>query len=183
VRVVGAHGGKEMVRIDTPLDGGEINQLRNGKRPLYVTEFHDFVSPDGFYRKSRIAVVGEDIFLRHHVVGEEWLLHSARRALDTEAEEIATFAGFDTGWGSSLRPLFREIGRRLDLDFFGVDCNIDGSGRVTLFEANACMLILKNTQPSPNMWDAPIARIRVATEDLLATPERWRDYRRFKQKT
>lgn len=183
VRVAGAHGGLEMVRIDTPENAGQIAELKSGKRPLYVTEFHDFVSPDGFYRKTRIAVVGEEIFLRHHVVGESWLLHSARRTHDTEAEEIATFAGFDAGWGTKLRPLFREIARRLDLDFFGVDCSIDPAGQVTLFEANACMLILKNTAPSPNMWDAPIARIRKAVEDLMATPEKWRDFRRFKGKT
>jgi hypothetical protein len=183
VRVAGAHGGLEMVRIDKPDDAGRISDLKSGKRPLYVTEFHDFISPDGRYRKSRIAVVGEDIFLRHQVLGESWLLHSASRTLNTEAEEIAAFAGFDAGPGTKLRSLFREIGRRLDLDFFGVDCNLDSSGRVILFEANACMLILKNTAKSPNMWDAPIARIVKAVEDLMASPERWRDFRRFKGKT
>ena len=92
-------------------------------------------------------------------------------------------AGFDAGWGTKLRPLLREVARRLDLDFFGVDCNIDPSGQVTLFEANACMLILKNTAKSPNMWDAPIARITKSVEALMAAPERWRDFRRFKGKT
>ena len=183
VRVAGAHGGLEMVRVDTPDDAGQISELKSGKRPLYVTEFRDFVSPDGLYRKSRIAVVGEDIFLRHHVVGDSWLLHSASRTLNTEAEEKAAFAGFNSGWGTKLRPLFREVARRLDLDFFGVDCNIDPSGHVTLFEANACMLILKNTAKPPNMWDAPIARITKAVEALMAAPERWRDFRRFKGKT
>jgi len=183
VRVAGAHGGLEMVRVDSPEDVGRISELKSGKRSLYVTGFHDFMSHDGLFRKSRIAVVGEDVFLRHHVVGETWLLHSASRALNTEAEERTAFAGFDAGWGTSLRPLFREIGRRLDLDFFGVDCNIDASCRVILFEANACMLILKNTVKSPNMWDVPIARIIRAVEDLMATPEKWRDFRRFKGKT
>ena len=183
VRVAGAHGGLEMVRIDEPENAGQIADLKSGKKPLYVTEFRDFVSPDGLYRKSRIAVVGDNIFLRHHVVGEGWLLHSARRASDTADEESAAFEGFDAGWGTTLRPLFLEIRRRLDLDFFGVDCSIDASGRVTLFEANACMLILKNTASSPNMWDRPIARIVKAVEDLMAAPERWRDFRRFKGKT
>src|SRR5262249_18316324 len=134
-------------------------------------------------RKTRIAVVGDEIFLRHHVVGDGWLLHSARRAAGTEAEEIAAFKGFDAGWGTTLRPLFLEIGRRLDLDFFGVDCSIDATGKVRLFEANACMLILKNTAASPNMWDRPIARIVKAVEDLIASPEKWRDFRRFKGET
>jgi hypothetical protein len=183
VRVAGAHGGLEMVRIDSPGNAEQISELKSGRKPLYVTEFHDFVSPDGLYRKTRIAVVGDEIFLRHHVVGEGWLLHSARRTSNTAAEEIAAFKDFDSGWGTTLRPLFREITRRLDLDFFGVDCNIDAAGNVTLFEANACMLILKNTAPSPNMWDRPIARVVKAVEDLMATPEKWRDFRRFKGKT
>jgi hypothetical protein len=183
VRVAGAHGGKEMVRIDRPEDAGQISELKGGKRPLYVTEFRDFVSPDGLYRKTRIAVVGEEIFLRHHVVGDSWLLHRARSIPGAEAEESNAFVGFDAGWGTKLRSLFLEVGRRLDLDFFGVDCNIDAAGNVTLFEANSCMLILKNTSPSPNMWDAPIARIVKAVENLMAAPEKWRDFRRFKGKT
>jgi hypothetical protein len=28
------------------------------------------------------------------------------------------------------------------------------------------------------MWDAPIERIRTAVEDLLASPARWRDFKR-----
>jgi glutathione synthase/RimK-type ligase-like ATP-grasp enzyme len=180
VRVAGAHGGEDTVRIERPQDGDEIGKLNDGGRGLYVTEFRDFMSPDGHYRKSRIVVVGEDIFLRHHIVGKEWMLHTGDRAANTQAEEIAVFGAFETEWAPHFRPLFREIGRRLGLDFFGVDCNIDPSGRVTLFEANACMLILKNTRPSPNMWDAPIARILAAVEELIATPQKWRDFHRFK---
>jgi hypothetical protein len=88
------------------------------------------------------------------------------------------FAAFDAEWVPRLQPIFAEIGRRLDLDFFGVDCNIDSSGQVLLFEANSCMYILNNMRPSPNMWDTPIERIRTAVEDLLASPERWRDFKR-----
>lgn len=34
-----------------------------------------------------------------------------------------------------------EIGRRLDLDFCGIDFAIDGEGRVLVFEANATMVV------------------------------------------
>jgi hypothetical protein len=30
------------------------------------------------------------------------------------------------------------------------------------------------------MWDAPIARILAAVEELIATPQKWRDFHRFK---
>jgi hypothetical protein len=71
-----------------------------------------------------------------------------------------------------VRPvlIFREIATRLGRDFFGVQCNIDEDGRVLLFEANACMNILRNFRPSPNMFDAPIATIKSAVEELLAVP-------------
>ncbi len=178
VRVAGSHGGLDMVRVAGADAMADIATLRRDGRSLYVTEFRDFVSPDGFYRKARIVVVEGRIFLRHFVIGNQWLLHTEKRAEHTEDEERAMFAAFDAEWVPRLQPIFAEIGRRLDLDFFGVDCNIDSSGQVLLFEANSCMYILNNMRPSPNMWDTPIERIRTAVEDLLASPERWRDFKR-----
>src|SRR5262249_40543089 len=110
---------------------------------------------------------------RHCIIGDDWLLHAPKRATDTPAEEQATFTAFDGAWAAHLHPVFREIGRRLELDYFGVDCSIDPSGTVLLFEANACMSILLNTSPWPNMWDAPIARIKAALETRLARPQSW----------
>jgi glutathione synthase/RimK-type ligase-like ATP-grasp enzyme len=177
VRVAGSHGGLDMVRISGPGAIHEASALKRNGRSLYVTEFRDFVSPDGHYRKARIVVVGERIFLRHFVVGNEWLLHTDRRAKNTEQEERAMFADFDAKWVPRLQPIFSEIANRLDLDFFGVDCCIDFAGQVLLFEANSCMYILNNMLPSPNMWDAPIARIKAAVEDLIASPAQWRDFK------
>jgi hypothetical protein len=154
----------------------EITQLKHGGRPLYLTEFRDYVSADGLYRKFRIVVVGNDILVRHCVIGEHWSLHGARRrrTVNTEQEEVAVFDNFDRDWLPALRPVFHEIARRFGLDYFGVDCNIDAERQVLLFEANACMKILFNYRPLPNMLEAPIARIKTAVENLLASPETWR---------
>jgi len=177
VRVPGAHGGKKMARIAGPQDSGEILNLRS--RSLYVTEFRDFAGPDGLYRKWRIVVVGGEIFLRHHIIADSWLVNRSRRADANDDEETAMLGAFGTDWAPRLRPTFQEIARRLDLDYFGVDCSIDASGRIILFEANPTMLVLVNTRPSPNAWDKPIARIAEAIENLLATPSRWRDFPRY----
>jgi glutathione synthase/RimK-type ligase-like ATP-grasp enzyme len=177
IRVAGSHGGKNMIKIDRPdaIDG--IVQLKRDDQSLYVTEFRDFVSPDGSYRKFRVVVVGDDIFLRTCIVGKNWLLNRRARAANSEHEERGHLAGFDTEWAPRLRPIFHEIARRLGLDYFGVDCNIDKEGEVLLFEANACMNVLKNNFPAPNMWDVPIARIRAAVENYLASPTNWRQHR------
>ncbi len=100
----------------------------------------------------------------------------ASRVMDEEEEDL--FNTFQSGWLPSLKPVFSEIARRLDLDYFGVDCNIDQARTVLLFEANACMKVLKNYRALPNRFEAPIARIRTALENRLAAPDTWRHARR-----
>jgi hypothetical protein len=175
VRVAGFHLGMSLMKVDRP---DQVETVcggldRDDRSSLYVTEFCDFASTDGLYRKYRIAVVGSEIFLRHLYIGASWLIHRARTIPGTEPEESAFLASFDTEWVPGLKPMFQEIGRRLGLDFFGVDCNIDPSGHVLLFEANACMKILGYTGPKPNIWEAPIARITAAVEERLSRPELW----------
>jgi glutathione synthase/RimK-type ligase-like ATP-grasp enzyme len=173
LRAVGSHGGISLIKADTPEKVEELIRRKRGRKELYATEFRDFKSRDGRYRKYRVVVVGEEILLRHCIIADDWLLHATRRSDGTEEMERAMFARFEREWASQLRPVFRKIATRLQLDLFGVDCNIDEDGRVLLFEANACMNILKNTSPSPNMWDAPIAKIKSAVEERLAAPSTW----------
>ena len=170
LREIGAHGAVVLGRVNEP---GALESARRS-RGLYVTEFCDFKGSDGRYRKFRIVVVGDAILLRHCMIGDKWLLNISRRAPATEQSERAMFAAFDRDWSKHLQPIFRDISARLGLDYYGVDCNIDDNGQVLLFEANACMNVLKNTTPSPNMWDAPIERIKWTLEQRLASPSTWR---------
>jgi glutathione synthase/RimK-type ligase-like ATP-grasp enzyme len=178
VRVVGSHGGQDRVKIDTPESMGDIAQLQREGLPLFLTEFYDFVSPDGLYRKFRIVVVGEEILVRQCVIGSDWSLHGRHRAEIMDEEEEHVFNTFQSEWEPSLKPVFSEIIRRIDLDYFGVDCHIDQAKNVLLFEANACMKVLKNYKPLPNRFEAPIARIMTAVQARLAAPDTWRHTRR-----
>ena len=177
VRVAGSHGGQDRLRVERPDGLAEIAQLKRKGQPLNLTEFCDFASPDGLYRKFRIVVVGGEIFLRQCVIGGNWSLHGRSRVAGTEEEEAVLLDRFHSDWAPSLKPIFSEMTRRLDLDYYGVDCHIDADRRVLLFEANPCMKILKNYRPSPNRFDAPIARIKHALEALLGSPETWRHAR------
>ena len=175
VRVAGAHGGTNMIKLDTPDASHEIEKLQRSTRAaLYATEFRDFAGPDGLHRKFRIVMVGDEMFLRQMIVGESWLIHAQRRASDTRRAELDAFASFKDEHASRLEPIFREIARRLDLDFFGVDCAIGDDGRVILFEANACMRILEQTQKSANIKAETITAINKAVEQRLLSPTTWR---------
>ena len=173
VRPTGTHGGVGMVKVDRAEDLATA-QIRFGEKEAYVTEFVDFADADGLYRKHRLVVVGEEVFMRHVIIGETWLLHAERRAQDTGAEELTALAGFEESPPPAIRTAMLGIARTLGLDYFGVDCSIRPDGQVLVFEANACMNILLNSAPSPNMWDAPIAAILAALRRLLDEPGRWR---------
>lgn len=173
VRIAGAHGGTEMVRLDNSQDRERLYDIPWGGRTLYITRFHDFADADGHYRKLRLAVVGDQYFPRHLVVGEDWLLHADSRGKQAQQEETGFLAAFDQHTRPLLDAPMRHIIDRVGLDYFGIDCSLRPDGSLLIFEANACMNILHNSQPSPNIWDTPIARIRDALLQRLSHPQRW----------
>ncbi|HEY7976846.1 MAG TPA: hypothetical protein VID67_01525 [Rhizomicrobium sp.] len=173
-RVAGDHGGVSLLKIDSREELPTLCKLNAHGKAIYLTAFHDFVSADGRYRQFRIVVVGDRFFLRHLLVGDSWLLHSKRRGAGTEEEEAQMLEGFDSTLGPRVAPIVKEITRRLDLDYYGIDCHVPEDGEMTLFEANACMNILFNNDPS-NMWHRPNERIKDALFSLLKRPGAWRD--------
>lgn len=173
IRPAGAHGGAGMVKVDRP-EGVRTAKIRLDDGPVYVTEFVDFADADGLYRKHRVVVVGQQVFLRHVIIGDNWLLHAERRTQSTETEEQAALAVFAEQTCPGIRAAVMAVADALRLDYFGIDCSLRPDGGLLVFEANACMNILHNSAPSPSMWDAPIATILTALRGLLADPARWR---------
>ena len=142
VRVAGTHGGISMVKLDDPNAVDEIDTLeRSTRSALYATEFRDFAGPDGHYRKFRIVMVGDEMFLRQMIVGGQLADPRTAPRFGHPRRGARSLLVVQGKTCCPAEPIFREIAKRLDLDFFGVDCAIDEAGIVTLFEANACMKI------------------------------------------
>lgn len=175
VRTTGSHRGAATVRIDGP------NQVREGLRglawgghDLYLTEYVDSRDRDGHYRKLRLVVVGGEVFMRHRVVAAEWMVHAGDRDVDAVQEEERLLGTFRTALLPELGERLRALADAIDLDYFGIDCNLRPDGRLLIYEVNALMDILINTMPGPNCWDAPIHDIREALGALVVDPARWR---------
>jgi hypothetical protein len=49
--------------------------------------------------------------------------------------------------GEAAWNTLAEVGRRIPLDVFGMDFDVDDEGRVVFFESNATMLLLSNAPP------------------------------------
>ena len=142
VRLAGTHGGQIIGRAYGP---EELEQACAGRGDYILTEFVEFVSPDGLYRKYRVFIFGKQRVLRHMLAGDSWNIH-ARQRLEFMArhpllidEEKALFAASERTFPSAVREALPSIGDKLPLDFFGVDFGIDGDGQAVLFEANATM--------------------------------------------
>lgn len=172
-RQAGDHGGISTVLIDS---AAAINEAMYAfaldGRAYYLTEFRDYASADGLYRKYRIVVVEGKPYLRHMIVSNHWLIHSSSREYmkanpQYVEEEARLLAGFETQLAPVLHPITRAIANKLNLEYFGIDCNIAADNSLLVFEINANMNILTNNQPLPNIWQQPINAIIRHVERMI----------------
>ncbi len=165
LREAGTHGGTSLTKIDSPEDiERQLYSFALDGRAYYLIEFRDFASSDGLYRKFRIVVVDGVPYLRHMLINDHWMVHRTARTFMSSRKELVQEEKqwLQTFYKKPPQDLIKKveiIAGRLKLDYFGIDCTLDDEGRMLIFEANANMNILANTQPSPNLWDAPIAAI------------------------
>jgi hypothetical protein len=142
LRHAGTHGGKVVGLFDTADD---LQRAAAEDGDLFATEFVDYRSADGLYRKFRVCILGRSIILRHMIVSDGWNVHGRdRRRLmlgrpDLRDEERRLLQRPRQAFPSSVVETLRTVQKRMPLDYFGIDFGIDADGAVVLFEANATM--------------------------------------------
>lgn len=142
LRRAGTHGGNIVGRVEN------LDELRAGLAEpgdYLLTEFVDFRSPDGLYRKYRLWSFGGRVVLRHMLTSDNWNVHVSERVrfmLDRPRlidEEIRLLARHEGDFPEAIQVMFQAVQDRMGLDFFGMDFGIDRDGQAVLFEANATM--------------------------------------------
>ncbi|HEY3889837.1 MAG TPA: tetratricopeptide repeat protein [Caulobacteraceae bacterium] len=141
VRPMGSHGGRGLKLAATKADLAALET--SGAQ--YATAFHDYRGRDGYFRKYRFVFVDRRPYPYHLAISHDWLVHheSARMGEDAtrRAEEQRFIDDPHAVLGAGAMTAIGEIGRRLDLDYAGIDFGILADGRVLVFEANATMLV------------------------------------------
>lgn len=155
VRMVGTHGGEHATRIGSLEDYPALHMYPFDGRDFYLTEYVDFKDSDGLYHKQRLVVIDGEPILRHTLYDRDWKVHAASRAFMTAHGESwedyhARARMFETEVVPKLLPAIEEITRRLGLEYYGIDCNMNRDGEMLVFEANAAMNILFNDIPELN---------------------------------
>jgi tetratricopeptide (TPR) repeat protein len=144
LRPVGSHAGQGVRLV------GERAELASAIRQfsgsdLYATRYVDYRNADGLFRKYRVIVVDGRPYPFHMAISKRWLVHYYNAVIDDPAmmdrEEERFLGEFETVFAPELRAAFVEMARRLELDFFGVDCTIGPDGRLLLFEVDVGVIV------------------------------------------
>ena len=169
IRPAGTHGGVDLRRIGSAPEMRDYLAAVPGEE-YYVSVFNDFRSADGLHRKARFVFVGGEVFPYHLAICPDWLVHYWRADMTPamRREEAAFLDDPQTVFPAAAMAAVREVARRLDLDFGGIDCASLPDGRVLLFEANATMLVqLAGSREEFGHQHVHVPRIRAALSEFI----------------
>lgn len=170
VRPVATHGGEGLVRCDTPEQFAAALAAQTG--PFYVSAFRETRDADGSCRKYRVAFVDREPYPYHLAISPHWMVHYFSAGMEGMAWKLAEEARFlddpEAALGARGAAAIAAIGRRLDLDYAGVDFTLLPDGSVFVFEANATMLVHRE-RPDGDLAhkNAHVQRIADAFEAMM----------------
>lgn len=170
VRPVGSQAGERFARVASraQLDAYLASAPDDA---FFVSPFANYVRADGYYRKYRTIVVDGEPYPYHLAISPHWMVHyyntPMRETPWMRNEERRFLAGEDAFASPPIREALRELARRLQLDYFGVDCTLDANGGLLIFEADTAMIVhlLDPRDVYPYKFDY-VPRIFSAVENL-----------------
>jgi len=169
VRPAGTHGGDDFEKIE---DAAELaaTLARPTDSDRYFIEYIDYRSADGYFRKYRFIFVDGQILPYHLAIADRWKVHHDNTDMADHAwmqREEEAFLNDRVGvFGASHYQVLREIRERIGLDYFGIDCGLDRSQNLVVFEVNASMLVHDQNQRFP--YKTPfVQRIKAAFDAML----------------
>ena len=142
VRLAGTHMG-HIVGVVGGMDELQAALIPDAQHIL--TEFVDFRSDDGLYRKYRVYFFGRRQVFRHMILFDRWNIHVKDRydfmclKPPLMREEIDMLERPEGAFAPAVHEVLQAVRARMTLDFFGMDFGIMPDGEVVLFEANATM--------------------------------------------
>jgi tetratricopeptide (TPR) repeat protein len=169
LRVAGSHGGDTLERIESNDDIAKF--LGKHDAPdLYVTEYADYRSTDGYFRKYRFVFTDQEILPYHLAIGNDWKVHHYTTEMDRHAwmqdEEQGFLTTPDTVFSPAHHQALAAIRAAVGLEFFGIDCSLDRDGNILVFEVNASILIHDDNANFP--YKTPhCLRIKSALDRML----------------
>lgn len=144
-RTTSDHGSENMIKLDKIDDFYQLEQFAfNGKNEFYIIEFHNYKSKNGLYKKARFWIIGDRVITRHLVISDDWNISYDKRTLlmknnkNLQKEEKKFISKAEP----SIIEKCLKIKKAMNLDYLGIDCNIDNEGNMLIFEVTPAMGIM-----------------------------------------
>jgi hypothetical protein len=143
LRPVGSHAGRDLDRLDTPSDLAAYLARVEGAE-FFVSRFVDYGSPDGLFRKYRVAMIDGVPYACHMGISSHWMVHYVNAGMYEEAwkrDEEANFMASFCDFAQRHQAALAAIHDRFRLDYLCIDCAEMPDGRLLMFEIDPCMAV------------------------------------------
>ena len=139
IRPAGTHGSAGLLKFDS-LDA--ITGVECPTSGLLISDFVDFRSGDGLYRKYRCICVGNQVFRRHLIAGQDWnVTGSARKGMVERPDLLNAEKMFMNGAPGPLDRRIAQLFKVVGLDFGVIDFTLSDTGEIIVFELNSTFQI------------------------------------------
>jgi hypothetical protein len=171
LRALGFHTGEHFVHVD---DAAALPSAVDGLpgEDLLILQFINTRSPDGFFRKYRVMIVDGQLYPLHLAVSANWKVHyfsgDMAESAAHRAEDEAFLQDMPGVLGPQAMQTLEAVRDDLGLDYGGIDFALDDRGQVTVFEANATMVIVSPSNDERWAYRVePVERVRSAVTRML----------------
>ena len=145
VRPLDSHAGRDLARIANADE--LVTYLQQVKdEDFFFSQFIDYRSADGLFRKYRIALIDGVPYACHMAISSHWMIHYVNAGMYDDAhkrEEEAAFMQHFTQAGQFANrhaAALSEINRRVGLDYLCLDCAETLDGQLFIFEIDHTMV-------------------------------------------
>ena len=172
MRPEGAHAGTNTFKVDNAEDLIDVLPRFSAER-LNVSQFIDYASDDGQFRKYRVALIDGVPYPAHMAISSKWMVHYLNAGM-TESpikrdEESRWLNGFHETFAAKHQVGFKSLCDILKLDYFAIDCAETKSGDLLIFEIDTAMIVhCMDVAPEFAYKKAPMQKLFKAFQAMLA---------------
>jgi hypothetical protein len=144
VRPVDSQKGQGLMKLDN-IDAIFDYLTHRPESSFYVARYVDYRSQDGQFRKYRIVLIDGTPYACHMAISDRWMVHylsaGMRESVEKRAEEAQFFADFDDHFARRHHDALLAIAKRVELEYFGIDCGETNQGELLVFEVDSGMTV------------------------------------------
>ncbi len=159
-RPLDSHAGHGLECVNTAVET-DAYLTRNPAAEYFLSRYVDYRSPDGQFRKYRIAVIDGVPYPSHLAISDDWMVHFLSARMEEEhnrSEEARFMEMFRDEFARRHGPALAQVADRSGLEYFGVDCGETQDGKLLIFEADTSLIIHNMDCPTVFPYKGPAMR-------------------------